>query len=68
MTLHTLPLDLSFGYHFCLKRAKLPSYPVTQYGKANGMVHCVHDVTHITVATGPNWRLMSFNLSHKLFC
>ena len=68
MTLHILPLDLSFGRHLCLKRAKLPCYPVTQYGKANGKAHCVHDVTHITVATRPNWRLMSFNLSHKLFC
>lgn len=31
------------------------------------LIHCIHDVTHITVATSPNWRLMSFNLSHKLF-
>ena len=26
-----------------------------------------HDVTHTAVATALNWRLMTFNLSHKLF-
>lgn len=31
------------------------------------LITYVHYVIHNTVTTAPNWRLMSFKLSHKLF-
>lgn len=31
------------------------------------LIAYVHYVIHNTVTTAPNWRLMSFKLSHKLF-
>lgn len=63
MTLRTLPLDLPFGPNLCLKRAKMPCYLVTQHEKTNVSVLCHSNYC----SHAPNWRLMSFNLSHKLF-
>lgn len=45
----------------------LSCYTIFKDKKKEQLIHCVHDVTHITVATASNWRLMSFNPSHKLF-